>query len=66
MRISSILRFATTFTRIVRCSVPYQAQADSYTFTPIDVPGASITDALGINDSGQIVGRFVGADGVAC
>jgi hypothetical protein len=34
------------------------AQAASYTFTPIDVPGASDTAALGINPSGQIVGVY--------
>jgi len=34
------------------------AQDASYTFTTIDVPGAPITVALGINDNGQIVGWF--------
>ena len=34
------------------------AQAASFTFTPIDVPGASFTEALGINPSGQIVGLY--------
>jgi probable HAF family extracellular repeat protein len=36
------------------------ANADAYTFTAIDVPGASFpgTDAFGINNAGQIVGYF--------
>ena len=33
------------------------------TFTPIDVPGATFTDAIGINDRGQIVGDFTDAGG---
>ena len=32
--------------------------AASFTFTPIDVPGASDTQAIGINPSGQIVGNY--------
>ena len=34
------------------------AQAASFTFAPIDVPGASGTIANGINSRGQIVGRY--------
>jgi probable HAF family extracellular repeat protein len=34
------------------------AQDASYTYTPIKVPGATHTFAFGINDEGQIVGRF--------
>jgi probable HAF family extracellular repeat protein len=37
------------------------AQDASYTFTPIDVPGASATLAYGINNKGQIVGNYVQA-----
>ena len=34
-------------------------------FTPIEVPGASfLTEAFGINDAGQIVGRYQDATGV--
>jgi hypothetical protein len=33
------------------------AQAASFTFTPIDVPSASGTGAVGITPSGQIVGH---------
>src|SRR5690349_14154975 len=32
------------------------SRAASFTFTIIDVPGASLTEAFGINDAGQIVG----------
>ena len=40
------------------------AFADSiYSFTTIDVPGASSTGANAINDSGQIVGSFDDATG---
>jgi uncharacterized membrane protein len=31
------------------------------TYTPIDVPGARVTQAIGINDDGQIVGIFLEA-----
>src|SRR5215470_4737854 len=34
------------------------AQGASFTFTPIDVPGATGTQAFGINPSGQIVGSY--------
>jgi len=36
-----------------------QAWAVGFTFTTINVPGARLTEAFGINDSGQIVGSFV-------
>ena len=40
------------------------ASADTiYSFTTIDVPGASLTEGFGINDSGQIVGDFFDATG---
>ena len=37
--------------------------AASFTFTPIDVPGASQTLAFGINPSGQIVGFYSDSTG---
>ena len=39
------------------------AQAASFTFTPIDVPGAFFTEALGINPRGQIVGSYSDSTG---
>jgi probable HAF family extracellular repeat protein len=39
------------------------ARAIEYTFTPIDVPGATFTNAFGINNRGQIVGSFFDATG---
>src|SRR5713226_3039824 len=39
------------------------AQPISYTFTIIDVPGASSTEAHGVNGLGQVVGRFTDATG---
>src|SRR5712692_3760652 len=32
-------------------------------FTSIDVPGATFTVALDVNDEGEIVGRYTGTDG---
>jgi probable HAF family extracellular repeat protein len=62
-----ILRFAVTVTCLVLCSVPYQDQAEGYTFTSIDFPGAftgaSNSSANGINDGGQIVGTYNDATG---
>ena len=34
-----------------------------YTFTQIDVPGATVTNAFGINNAGQIVGTFLNSTG---
>jgi probable HAF family extracellular repeat protein len=39
------------------------AQDASYTFTTFDVPGATNTEAFGINAAGQIVGVFGDATG---
>ena len=35
------------------------ANATAYSFTQLDVPGASGTIATGINDAGQIVGHYL-------
>ncbi len=35
----------------------------TFVFTPLDVPGATLTQAFGINEAGQIVGIFSGATG---
>jgi PEP-CTERM motif len=56
-----ILRFVMTVTCLVLCSAPYQDQAEGYTFTSIDLPGATITFATGINNGGQIVGSYFDA-----
>jgi len=39
------------------------ANAATFSFTQIDVPGASSTQAFGINDAGQIVGGFADSTG---
>jgi probable HAF family extracellular repeat protein len=48
-------------------TVPIAAGSSSYaadfSFTQIDVPGATITLARGINDAGQIVGSFSDSTG---
>ena len=41
--------------------IPISTQ--NYSFTTIDIPGASGTAAVGINDAAQIVGQFIGATG---
>ena len=35
--------------------------ASAFTFTTIDIPGATLTNAIGINAHGQIVGAFTDA-----
>jgi len=44
-------------------ALPARAWALTYTFTTLDVPGSSLTEAYGINNVGQIVGNFVDATG---
>lgn len=39
------------------------ARADSYTYATFAVPGASYTQAIGINDQGQISGWYTGSTG---
>src|SRR6266446_3381687 len=39
------------------------ANASAFTFTQLDVPGATLTAARGINDAGQIVGVFANGTG---
>ena len=58
-----ILRFAVTVTCLVLGSAPYQDQAEGYTFTSIDLPGAGSTFPTGINAGGQIVGLYLDATG---
>jgi hypothetical protein len=54
--LSTVLSLSILFSTFVA------AQDASYTFTTLDVPGATVTLAYGINDRGQIVGWFqVGA-----
>ena len=36
-------------------ALPARAWALTYTFTTLDVPGSSLTEAYGINNVGQIV-----------
>ena len=41
----------------VTLSLIGQVKAD-YTFTTLDVPGSTYTEAFGINDAGQVVGAY--------
>ncbi len=45
-------------------AAPRAALPQSFTFTPLDVPGAGFTEAHGINDAGQIVGRVDNPSGI--
>jgi len=57
---SSLLRFilAAVLTLV---GVPVTARA--FTFTSIDVPGATSTDAFDVNQRGQIVGHYLDTSG---
>src|ERR1700674_5642725 len=48
---------------LVLVFAPQAIAATIYTFTQIDVPGSSTTQANGINAAGLIVGVFVNATG---
>jgi probable HAF family extracellular repeat protein len=54
---------STVLSLSVLLSTLVAAQDASYTFTNIDVPGATLTEAYGINAAGQIVGHFQDATG---
>jgi hypothetical protein len=62
MKSSRIVQLAI-FAMVVSGGVETAFADIAYSFTSIDVPGARDTQALGINDSGQVVGRFVDATG---
>ena len=62
MKSSRIVQLAI-FAMVVFGGVETAFADSAYSFTTIEVPGARDTQALGINDSGQIVGRFVDATG---
>ena len=55
---------ALTFLALGPLGLASAAWADSFAFSTFDVPGASITEAFGVNDAEQIVGRYSGADTV--
>jgi probable HAF family extracellular repeat protein len=57
-----ILRVAAA-SLAVFLAVTSRANAAAYTFSQIDVPGATLTIAKGINDAGQIVGLFDNSTG---
>jgi len=38
-------------------------EARAYSFTSLDVPGATATEAYGINDAGSVVGSYYDATG---
>lgn len=58
MEISKLISIA-----VVGGVLSMAANVADATFTMIDFPNATSTDALGINSAGDIVGRYVSADG---
>ena len=56
---------ASIIAMILLAGVPGTALAAAYTFTPVDVPFAGVTetDANGVNNLGQIVGVYFDASG---
>src|SRR5262245_47472866 len=57
--VSAVLSLSTLLSTLVT------AQDASYTYTTLDVPGAISTSTTGINNRGQVVGRFRDAAGNA-
>ena len=57
MKSSRIVQLAI-FAMVVFCDAETEFASPIYSFTTIDVPGASETFAEGINNSGQIVGIY--------
>jgi len=49
------------FVAIVLPLIATPSGASAFTFTTIDVPGATFTNAIGISAHGQIVGTFIDA-----
>ncbi len=59
MRRNGLWAFAVAATLIAVCpSLDAQVDLTSWTFTPIDVPGATRTYVRGMNQAGQIVGHY--------
>jgi len=54
----------TLFILSVLLGAHQTARAASFTFTPIDVPFATDTEAFGINPGGQVVGGYFDKVGV--
>ena len=59
------VRCASLFSGVLLASVPPAGLAAAYTFTPVNVPFAGVTetDANRVNNSAQIVGFYLDASG---
>jgi uncharacterized membrane protein len=59
------VRGSSLVSGVLPASVPPVGLAAAYTFSPVDVPFAGVTetDANGVNNSGQIVGFYFDASG---
>jgi uncharacterized membrane protein len=62
-RVCSMLGGAFFLGAFVLALAAIPSGASAFTFTTIDVPGATLTNAIGINAHGQIVGGFADAGG---
>ena len=62
-RMCSIRCVALVLTSIAFSITASSLRASAFTFTTIDVPGATETSAVGINAGGDIVGTFLNASG---
>src|SRR6266540_4169157 len=59
MKLRSAAVFCASFLVVLAIVIGVSARrADSYTFTAIDVPGATVTVVSGINDRGEVVGWY--------
>jgi probable HAF family extracellular repeat protein len=59
----SLLLITTLSILVLPAVAVIPSGAFAFTFTTIDVPGATLTNAIGINAHGQIVGAFTDAGG---
>ena len=58
-----LLFLASTLTISFSLSMALVKEARAYSFTSLDVPGATATEAYGINDAGIVVGWYTDATG---
>ena len=62
-RMCSVRYVALVLSAVALIITASSLRASAFTFTAIDVPGATATEAFGINAAGDIVGFFTNASG---
>ena len=62
-RMCSVRYVALVLSAVALIITASSLRASAFTFTTIDVPGATATEAFGINAAGDIVGFFTNASG---